>query len=284
MGIDMKHSDSVRSVVARFFNVAESEVTDTFLFPAKRLSGSVARTTLHSAIKRIAGVDLPSAFTANTYGQLVNHTIGSESGGESSLPVIQTSTSEPGGVLRDAGPERQLGLGVDVEFVDNLPWSGDPWTDSFYLENFTPREIAYCIRQTNPKLSLCGLWSAKEATIKCESSPGGLHPRDLEISHDDGGRPFARRIAANLEPVALEEWYLSISHSNNIAVAVSVRMVRLGNVADVKPENLPPLVHVPDPPKPPSGSFLSMRLLSWISLLLAMTTAILLLYHLASRR
>ena len=53
----MNGAESIRSVVARFFNVAESELTEAFAFPPERLQGSVGRSTLHAALKRIAGVE-----------------------------------------------------------------------------------------------------------------------------------------------------------------------------------------------------------------------------------
>src|SRR5208337_2013492 len=67
----MSDAIKVRSVVAKFFNVAESEVDSSFAFPRERLQGSVARSALHAALKRMAGADLQTAFTANTYGELI---------------------------------------------------------------------------------------------------------------------------------------------------------------------------------------------------------------------
>ena len=49
----MNELDNIRSVVARFFNVAKSEVAETFVFPAERLQGSVARATLQAALNDI---------------------------------------------------------------------------------------------------------------------------------------------------------------------------------------------------------------------------------------
>ena len=68
----MDNKDKIRSAVAQFFKVPEAEVTEGFVFPAARLQGAVGRSALQAALKRIAGVDLAAAFTANTYGELVN--------------------------------------------------------------------------------------------------------------------------------------------------------------------------------------------------------------------
>jgi hypothetical protein len=66
----MTDKDKVRSVVARFFNVPEATVTDDFVFPPARLHGSVGRATFYAAIKRMAGVDLPTAATAKSFREL----------------------------------------------------------------------------------------------------------------------------------------------------------------------------------------------------------------------
>ena len=282
MGTDMKHSDAIRSVVARFFNVAESEVTESYVFPSRRLEGSLARTTLHSALKRMAGVDLPAAYSANTYGQLIEHIAETRILKVPDAIDVKRSPSALIPVLRDLTPSRELGVGIDIEFVDNLPWTGDPWTDTFYLENFTVREIAYCIRQTNPKLSLCGLWSAKEAVIKCNHGGVRLRPKDLEIRHDVDGQPFVQRASEQHDFAILDGYHLSISHSNMIAVAVSVRAA-VANGSSVKGGGQkPPLPEVSQQTKPPLSSSWSLQRLVWISLLLSVSAILLFLYFLAT--
>ena len=180
----MTEKDKVRSVVARFFNVPETAVTEGYLFPPDRLHGSVGRATFRAAITRMAGVDLPQAFTATTFGQLFTPAPTNDelSGPEPANPPPQTTlaprTSPVGG------------LGIDIEHCDHLPLASDPWTEKFYTDNFSPAEIAYCQRQSNPRESFCGLWSAKEAARKCHADIFQLRPLDLEITHDVQGRPF----------------------------------------------------------------------------------------------
>ena len=48
-------NESIRAVVARFFNVPESGISDSFVLPPERLTGSISRRVLHAAIKRLAG-------------------------------------------------------------------------------------------------------------------------------------------------------------------------------------------------------------------------------------
>ena len=257
----MHNDGKIRAVVAKFFRVAESEVTESFLFPPERMQGSVARSTLHAALKRMAGVDLPAAFTANSFGELMRApavaAIGTASTAPDSSktaeavsnpvvsgrPAVEPAVAPSSGAS-DAGPaglpqlgrvplesraDRGLGglpvdfeVGTDIESAANLSWTGDPWTDPFYLENFTSGEIAYCLRRPDPRLSLCGLWSAKEATIKCMGVGGRPHPKQIEICHDEHGKPYLR-LVGEVEVVARGmEFRLSISHAGGLATAVCV--------------------------------------------------------------
>jgi phosphopantetheine--protein transferase-like protein len=209
--------DKVRSVVARFFQVEESLVTEDFVFPRERLQGSAARYTFHAALKRMAGVDLPTAHTANTYAELVSQ-------GAS----VQQSLPEPY-LKKEALLEANTGgakgisdaalIGIDIERIDNLPWSGDPWSEPFYLEHFTDAEIAYCLRRPEPKLSLCGIWAAKEAVIKCCERMPLFQPKQIEVQHDAAGRPHLDIDGWNqrAHPLAI-----SISHAGGNAIAVCV--------------------------------------------------------------
>src|SRR5262245_3061443 len=81
-----------------------------------------------------------------------------------------------------------MAVGIDIESCRNLPVSANPSSDSFYLENFTAAEIAYCARQPDPRISFCGLWCAKEAAIKCAGGLGKLAPREIEMVHESSGR------------------------------------------------------------------------------------------------
>ena len=91
-----------------------------------------------------------------------------------------------------AGLRHTLAIGLDFESSDRLPWSGDPRSEPFYVENFTGAEMAWCLRQPDPRLSFCGLWCAKEAALKCGQEFAGLRPIDLEVLHDERGRPRLR--------------------------------------------------------------------------------------------
>jgi phosphopantetheine--protein transferase-like protein len=100
-------------------------------------------------------------------------------------------------------------IGVDIEEVESLPVAADYREHAFYRDNFTPSEIAHCVRQVDVRASFCGTWAAKEAVLKAglAAAPAG-HLKQIEIAHDSAGRP------------AFPGCQLSISHTPRTAVAV----------------------------------------------------------------
>jgi phosphopantetheine--protein transferase-like protein len=100
-------------------------------------------------------------------------------------------------------------IGIDIEDVASLPEAEDYREHPFYRDNFTPAEIAYCLRQGDPRASLCGVWAAKEAILKTGlASAALLRLIDIEILRDEWGRPGFANCA------------ISISHTGQAAVAV----------------------------------------------------------------
>jgi phosphopantetheinyl transferase (holo-ACP synthase) len=101
------------------------------------------------------------------------------------------------------------GLGLEIKNIAVLPDAEDYSLHEFYRANFTPSEIAYCIRQPEVKAAFQGLLAAKRAIIKsgaASDSPDG--PRSVEIGFEEDGRPTY--------PGCL----LSISDTGTIAAAI----------------------------------------------------------------
>jgi phosphopantetheinyl transferase (holo-ACP synthase) len=137
-------------------------------------------------------------------------TIASLLEGKSALVQI-TPVAADGSPPGSAGPGFQgsKGLGLDIENIAALPDAEDYSLHEIYRANFTPSEIAYCIKQPAVKTSFQGLLAAKRAIIKsgaASDSPDG--PRSVEISFDGEGRP------------AYPGCLLSISDTGTIAAAI----------------------------------------------------------------
>jgi phosphopantetheinyl transferase (holo-ACP synthase) len=135
-------------------------------------------------------------------------TIASLLEGKSALVQI-TPVAADGSPPASAGLQGSKGLGLEIENIAALPDAEDYALHEFYRANFTPSEIAYCIKRPAAKAAFQGLLAAKRAIIKsgaASDSPDG--PRSVEIGFDGEGRPTY--------PGCL----LSISDTGTIAAAV----------------------------------------------------------------
>lgn len=90
----------------------------------------------------------------------------------------------------NSGGHASKGLGLEIDNIAALPDAEDYAQDGYYRANFTPAEIAHCIKQTSAKAAFQGLLVAKRAIIKsgaANQTPEGY--QSLEIGFDDEGRP-----------------------------------------------------------------------------------------------
>ncbi|HEY4847100.1 MAG TPA: hypothetical protein VIH87_04705 [Methylocella sp.] len=104
------------------------------------------------------------------------------------ITPVAADGSPPG--IAGLGFQGSKGLGLELENIAALPDAEDYALHEFYRANFTPSEIAYCIKQPAVKAAFQGLLAAKRAIIKsgaASDSPDG--PRSVEIGFDGDGRP-----------------------------------------------------------------------------------------------
>jgi holo-[acyl-carrier protein] synthase len=111
-----------------------------------------------------------------------------------------------------------VGIGVDVVALERFAESIER-TPQIKERLFTPVEIDAGL------LTLAGTFAAKEAVAKALGAPLGLDWHDVEVRHDEMGRPYLETTgtvadAATRRGVA--RWHLSISHDAGVAVAMVV--------------------------------------------------------------
>jgi len=107
-----------------------------------------------------------------------------------------------------------LQIGIDIQRVDELLpglHDSDLKSSSEVTAMFTLREISYAQSRPTPLDTLCGLFAAKEALRKCDSSFLTLPLKELEILPNTAGQPEFRGFA------------VSISHSGGFAIAVAAK-------------------------------------------------------------
>jgi len=101
-----------------------------------------------------------------------------------------------------------INLGVDLVKISMLPQVNDFRESSFYSDNFSIKEIAYCLTKKNPYKCFAGKFAAKEAIIKADNNYKTISFSEIEILNDNKGNPY------------FAEFSISISHEDDFAIAI----------------------------------------------------------------
>lgn len=221
----MEQAESLRRLVAEFFDIDPGRIESAFPLSGQRMQGSLARAKLDAAIRRRLGVQSPVVYSARTYGQLETAVLGKSTSAHQSDPA---RTLELENILapsiasdRHNSSVPPISCGIDIELVDNLPQPKDYWEHEFYKTCFTPAEIAYCLTRENPRVHFAARWCAKEAFKKCDSAYLKEEMSNVEVTLDTTGVPF---ISHRVNGTATRLPYaVSISHTDTVAVAVVIQ-------------------------------------------------------------
>ncbi len=117
-----------------------------------------------------------------------------------------------------------IGVGVDIVEIDRFKELLEKWGDHFLKKIFTEREIDYCLSKRNSHQHLAGRFAVKEAISKAISTgwAGNFRWKDVEVLNDKSGKPFVsfhNKLKEELNSCCV---HISISHSNNYAVAFAI--------------------------------------------------------------
>jgi holo-[acyl-carrier protein] synthase len=113
-----------------------------------------------------------------------------------------------------------LSVGVDLIDIGRIRRAIERWGDRFLSHVYTPVEIAYC-RGRVPELA--ARFAAKEAISKALGTGlYGITWTEMEILADRRGKPLVTlygRALARAQALGLSEWAISLTHSNDQAIA-----------------------------------------------------------------
>lgn len=116
--------------------------------------------------------------------------------------------------------------GVDIVEIKRIEKVMDKRRESFYKKIFTWSEIDYIREKNHNSKTVAGLFASKEAVSKLVGiGIGSLGWRDIEVVHDDKGRPFIRinkKIEKLLNDVDLNSIEISISHEKEYAICFAI--------------------------------------------------------------
>lgn len=111
-----------------------------------------------------------------------------------------------------------LGIGVDVVDIGRLE-SALRRTPALAARLFTDGE------RHAPPASLAACFAAKEAVAKALGGPAGLRWADVEVVHDQAGRPgltMRDSVADAARRLGVRRWHLSLTHDGGVSVAFVV--------------------------------------------------------------
>ncbi|MDW5267813.1 MULTISPECIES: holo-ACP synthase [Acidobacteriaceae] len=120
-----------------------------------------------------------------------------------------------------------LGVGTDLIEIERVQQSLARFGDRFMHRIFTEGEIAYCQQKKHAAESFAARFAAKEAAAKALGTgiAHGISWREIEVRRNPGERPtlhLTGRAADRAEAMGVRHLHLSLSHSNDIAMAVVI--------------------------------------------------------------
>jgi holo-[acyl-carrier protein] synthase len=117
------------------------------------------------------------------------------------------------------------GVGIDLVSVDRIEQVIKRWGRRFLERVFTKGEIEYCSGRPAPARSLAARFAAKEAFIKSVSGrpAAGIRYRDVEVVIDGAGVPRIKTHGTARAAAGLSSVSVSLSHEENLAVAIVLR-------------------------------------------------------------
>jgi len=113
------------------------------------------------------------------------------------------------------------GIGTDIIEVKRIEQAIARLGQRFLDRIFSPKEQAYCLRHRLAAPHFAARFAAKEAAVKALGTgfQKGIHWLDIEIVHDQYGKPNIQLSAKLQERFDSPQLHLSLSHCREYATA-----------------------------------------------------------------
>lgn len=141
----------------------------------------------------------------------INKLVKNEKIGKTDTVISKSSITE-------TNLENGMHVGVDLQFIGDLPTVKDPWEDQFYIDNFNKNEIAHCLKKKNIYESFAGIFAIKEAIYKID----GTSKKDIKLKFSKEGKPIN------------DKYSISISHDHNYALGVAILNIEKTQLKEIK--------------------------------------------------
>lgn len=113
------------------------------------------------------------------------------------------------------------GIGTDIVEIDRIRKALDTSGDKFIARVCTQQEAEYIKSKKDPAVSLAACFAGKEAVLKAFGTgmSQGIGLQDIEIMHDEKGKPWVSLHGSADEHYGQSEINISLSHSESNAIA-----------------------------------------------------------------
>ncbi len=117
-----------------------------------------------------------------------------------------------------------IGTGIDVVELTRIRELIQKWDDRFIKKVFTEHEIAYASSKVDSTQHYAGRFAVKEAVAKALSTgwSSGFRWKDVEVTNDSSGKPSVQLYGNVKELLKNSKVFVSISHSENVIVAMAI--------------------------------------------------------------
>lgn len=224
----MTKLDELKKMIAEAQNVSADIIDDNYNLKVGRFKTSAGSMILANMVKKVYGCKINA--NVSTFGELVKRIDGVSDASTaamttSKVPAASTATHTVSGTdsANDDFPTYTLTghpiCGIDIQEIDIFPEAEDYWKESFYTDNFTDDEIAYCITADSPRHSFAARWCIKEALHKCGSRYYDIPLKSIQVVRHKSGI-LSLEILSESGAWERLPFACSLSHADNYAVGM----------------------------------------------------------------
>lgn len=212
----MAKVDEIKKLIADTLKINAADIDDDFLLKTGRLKTSAGSVILSNIVKKVYGVKLDCK-EMSTFGELISIVDGGNVEAYEVVP-LEENTEEVVESTDSPIIGQHLVCGIDIQEIDTFPAVDDYWKESFYTDNFTKNEIAYCVTADSPRHSFAARWCVKEALHKCGAKYYSVPLSNIQTVKQRSG-------AVTLEVLEDNSWKAlpfscSLSHADKYAVGM----------------------------------------------------------------
>jgi len=199
--------ENAKNIIATFLKTDSSEINENTIIDSSAIPGSVLIHRMYSTLS-VEGYHVVNQDKIRTYGDFLSamNQGGALADKKEENPKKVTPTK-----IKAVNNSSSMQVGIDIEDIMNMPVATDYREERFYTDNFSSKEISYCILQADPRASFAGKFSLKEAIIKADNDYKSTPFKEIEILNDSSGKPI------------FDGFSLSISHTRNQSVAIAIK-------------------------------------------------------------